>query len=528
MARYSGGGGVDQAARDAAAAAQSTADAAYVLPGTGIPKTDMAAAVGSSLDSADSAYQKPGTGIPSSDMATAVQTSLGDADSAYQLPVGGIPKDDLAAAVGSSLDAADAAEPALGNPSADNDVLKSSIAGARAWTTPSTGDVSEAELNAARDNDGISLLRLLKASSLGGVNMLDGCADGFTNAGRVGTATNAILSGGVYRNDFLAKALLHFNGDDASTTFTDEQGNTWTAVNQAQLDTAQQKFGTAGLLLDGTGDAIYTAKSADLNLTNQNFCLEAWVYLAEAHGGYNCIAQSCGGVDSWSDTAGYQWAFSIYFDATLYFSYRKAGAAVNIGSSSPISVAFGWHHLAAVNSGGTVTLYVDGVSVGSGTLTGGTIDESTTGTQRIYIGDDVASEEHGFNGWIDEFRMVVGEPVYTENFTPDTEEFVGSGNVTLISAAATAEAVPTNARLLVVGVVDGTLNTDLLGWVSRDGGSTWTQVTLVDEGAYDGAENIYAGSVDISAQPSGSSMKWKVTSANSAIAQVAGAQLLWW
>ena len=41
-------------------------------------------------------YEKPSGGIPSSDMASAVQTSLGKADSAYQKPVGGIPLTDLA------------------------------------------------------------------------------------------------------------------------------------------------------------------------------------------------------------------------------------------------------------------------------------------------------------------------------------------------------------------------------------------------------------------------------------------------
>ena len=55
------------------------------------------------------AYQKPVTGIPSSDMASAVQTSLGKADSAYQKPGTGIPKTDLASAVQTSLEKADTA-----------------------------------------------------------------------------------------------------------------------------------------------------------------------------------------------------------------------------------------------------------------------------------------------------------------------------------------------------------------------------------------------------------------------------------
>ena len=82
---------------------------AYQKPGTGIPSTDMASAVQTSLGKADTAYQKPSGGIPSSDMASAVQTSLGKADSAYQLPGTGMPSTDMASAVQTSLGKADTA-----------------------------------------------------------------------------------------------------------------------------------------------------------------------------------------------------------------------------------------------------------------------------------------------------------------------------------------------------------------------------------------------------------------------------------
>lgn len=44
-------------------------------------------------------YSKPSTGIPKTDLASAVQTSLGKADAAYQKPSGGIPASDLASGV---------------------------------------------------------------------------------------------------------------------------------------------------------------------------------------------------------------------------------------------------------------------------------------------------------------------------------------------------------------------------------------------------------------------------------------------
>lgn len=71
----------------------------YTKSSSGIPKSDLASGVQTSLGKADTAYQKPGTGIPSTDLASAVQTSLGKADTAYQKPSTGIPSTDIASGV---------------------------------------------------------------------------------------------------------------------------------------------------------------------------------------------------------------------------------------------------------------------------------------------------------------------------------------------------------------------------------------------------------------------------------------------
>lgn len=55
------------------------------------------------VGTAVTAYQKPVTGIPASDLAGAVQTSLGKADTAYQRPAAGIPASDLSVALMSAI-----------------------------------------------------------------------------------------------------------------------------------------------------------------------------------------------------------------------------------------------------------------------------------------------------------------------------------------------------------------------------------------------------------------------------------------
>ena len=60
-----------------------------------------------------------------------------------------------------------------------------------------------------------------------------------------------------------------------------------------------------------------------------------------------------------------------------------------------------------------------------------------------------------------------------------------------------------------------TINTDIKGFISRDNGSNFTEVTLVDEGSYGTDTKILvAHDVDISSQPSGTSMVYKITTHN--------------
>jgi hypothetical protein len=105
----------------------------------------------------------------------------------------------------------------------------------------------------------------------------------------------------------------------------------------------------------------------------------------------------------------------------------------------------------------------------------------------------------------------------------------GSLNMTLISNATTAEAQPDNARLILYeeDVDSITENTDVKGYVSRDGGTTWTQATLVDEGNYSGSKRILADTIDISGQPAGTSMKFKVETANLKDLKIHGVGVTW-
>ena len=90
-------------------------------------------------------------------------------------------------------------------------------------------------------------------------------------------------------------------------------------------------------------------------------------------------------------------------------------------------------------------------------------------------------------------------------------------NMTLVSNAQTAQAQATKGDVVLTytnGTGTTTLDTDLIASVSRDNGTTYTAVPLTLQGTT-GGHNIATGhDVDISAQPAGTSMRWKVVTAN--------------
>jgi hypothetical protein len=101
---------------------------------------------------------------------------------------------------------------------------------------------------------------------------------------------------------------------------------------------------------------------------------------------------------------------------------------------------------------------------------------------------------------------------------------------TIISDPFTANVVPTTSRIVVFeeNVDTPTLNTDVIASVSRNNGSNFTTVTLTDSGYVTGSsgQRILTGQADISGQPSGQSMKWKLQLANQTV-KIHGVSLQW-
>ena len=90
-------------------------------------------------------------------------------------------------------------------------------------------------------------------------------------------------------------------------------------------------------------------------------------------------------------------------------------------------------------------------------------------------------------------------------------------NLTLVSTTTTAQVAPTKADFVMTytnGAGTATVNTDLKAYASRDDGTTWTRLTLASQGSTGAHTILSAHDLDISGQPSGTDMRYKITTHN--------------
>lgn len=207
---------------------------------------------------------------------------------------------------------------------------------------------------------------------------------------------------------------LHFDGTNGSTTFTDIKSKTWTANGNAQISTAQSKFGGAAGLFDGTGDFIVTPNSSDFDFGSGAFTIEFFIYQASTTGFQNVVRKSL--------TIGYA-PFTFAMDSGKpRFRSSQDGANWQIDTTAASSLAVStWHHIAITRQANALRMFANGTEVGSGTYSSALM----VNTSGLYLGaqSDGAS---GLNGYLDDLRITKGVARYTGSFTPPTAAFPNS------------------------------------------------------------------------------------------------------
>jgi hypothetical protein len=206
--------------------------------------------------------------------------------------------------------------------------------------------------------------------------------------------------------------LLHGNGTNGSTTITDNSSSpkTVTAVGNAQISTAQSKFGGASIAFDNAGDYLTLASNSAFAFGTGDFTIEFWVYMNSLKGGINFINSNNGsGSGTNSIIVGLNGGNALEY-------YINSGSRI----VDPVAISTGnWVHVALCRGSGTSRMFKNGSQVGANF----TDTQIVSSTNTFLIGTRDDNLNFSFNGYIDDLRITKSVARYTANFTPPAAPF---------------------------------------------------------------------------------------------------------
>jgi hypothetical protein len=284
-------------------------------------------------------------------------------------------------------------------------------------------------------------------------------------------------------DDSYTKLLLHFNGTDGSTTFTDEAGNTVTAEGSAQIDTAQSKFGGAsGLFSKTTNDYLTVPDSnywqLDGGSDSNSWTIDFWVrFPADPSTGYE------GFIGQYVNTNNY-WGL-VFSTNSLVLMAEDGGTELFKINPTWNPAADTWYHVAVVKNGTTgYKMFIDGTQLADFVADSTPIanDNTTLDIGRACVNSTMRYS----NIWMDELRVSIGVARWTSNFTPPAYPYLPALSGTLsktidavsISSAGKAEVEGVSSKTIDAVSVSSAGKTEVEGVAS----STIADVTLVAAG----------------------------------------------
>jgi hypothetical protein len=184
---------------------------------------------------------------------------------------------------------------------------------------------------------------------------------------------------------------------------TDSSTNNFqlTAFGNTALNTTFFKFGSGSASFDGNGDYIRGNQLFDYS---SNFTIEGWVY--RTGGG------SIGTIFEAGNIGPGQGGVHFYIDGAGTFVLNDGFSPDFQGGTATLNQ---WVHFAIVRNNNVNTLYINGISVGSGTQT-------YPVTNNIFTIGGAPNYGFYFQGYLDDFRVTSGIARYTANFTSPTQQ----------------------------------------------------------------------------------------------------------
>ncbi len=214
--------------------------------------------------------------------------------------------------------------------------------------------------------------------------------------------------------------LLHFDGSNGSTTFTNS-GNTamtFTPAGGASISTSQSQLGGASGLLNGTNAWIQAPYSSTLDFDGA-FTFEGYFRLSSLPGSMILYSRA---QSTWGIPIESAFYLTSPTNVNLYYGTRGSWMQLRSFTLPQTLVTNQWYHIAITrDSNSLLRVWLDGIS--SSNLYTDNINLS--GAHPLYIGAFFDGSSL-FNGNLDEFRFTKGVARYTAPFVPPIAPFANN------------------------------------------------------------------------------------------------------
>lgn len=207
--------------------------------------------------------------------------------------------------------------------------------------------------------------------------------------------------------------LLHMDGSDGSTVFTDKSIRTKSVsvVGAVSISTDHSQFGGASGYFNG--GLLSVANHPDLAPAG-DFCIECRIRPTDMSRNAIVLNKMAG------TSAGYPYQVVLTAAGALLFrSYDASSTELFTAATSSGLIAINtWSAVAFLRRGNTFEVRVDGIERASATYSGALPINS----EPMQIGA-YSTGAFNFFGFLDEFRFTTGDSEYTGDYTPSTGPF---------------------------------------------------------------------------------------------------------
>jgi hypothetical protein len=213
--------------------------------------------------------------------------------------------------------------------------------------------------------------------------------------------------------------LLQADGvsnNSINSTFVDSSNNAYAVTSSGTpVQGSQNPFGVGNWSNFFSSSHLENGSdNVGLRFGTGDFTVECWVYPTLLSAGDRNIIEFRAGASTFA------FRFGISGASTPFMAHTSG----LLNGSYSFSVNQ-WYHMALTRQSGTTTIWVNGVSAGSGTVN----NDFTQGYLRV--GNDQSNGY--FVGYISNLRVLKGQALYTTTFTPSTTPLTAIANTQLLT-----------------------------------------------------------------------------------------------